>query len=158
MMNHLPALAICTAALACAATPVFAADTITVPQEFALQRVIEVDVTPMGLVIDLGAPVKSVNLSHLSDVVFVGLDGVLCDAKAECTEATRPTKLLLRRIPPITFKHQLPSSDGTRMLFVDTDSGLYRFQIKPSSATAPYTEVEIQSGFPASARQFPLTR
>lgn len=137
-------------------------DTIPVPQNYALERVIEVDVTPMGLVLDLGAPVKSATLSHMSDVVFVGLDGVLCDAKAECSEATRPTQLLLKQIPPISFKHQLPSSDGTRMFFVNTDSGLYRFQLKPSpkpsTAKAPYTKVEIQSGIPASTRQFPLTR
>lgn len=157
-MKYLTQIATCTAVFALTAAPVLAEDTIKVPHAFALERVIEVNVTPKGLVLDLGAPVKSANLSHMSDVVFVGLDGVLCDAKAECTESTRPTMLLLRRIPAIPFKHQMPSADGTRMLFVLTDSGLYRFQIKPSSANAPYTEVEIQSGFPASTRQFPLIR
>ncbi len=55
-----------------------AKDTLTVPQEFALQRVIKVDVTLMGLVLDMGSPISSVNLSHLNDVIFTGMDGVLC--------------------------------------------------------------------------------
>lgn len=127
-----------------------AGDTITVPQEFARQRVVEVEVTQMGLVLDLGGPITSVNLSHMSDVVFTGLDGVLCDAKAECSEAQPPTKLLLRRIPAIKFKQQLPSPDGTRLLFVSTASGVYRFGIKPKTTAPDYTLVVIQSGFPST--------
>ena len=147
------------------ATPAMAQesrDTILVPQKYALEREIEVDVTPNGLVLNLGAPVRSANLSHMNNVVFVGLDGVLCDSKTECSEAPRPTMLLLRQIPPIAFKDQLPSSDGTRMFFVNTDSGLYRFRLKPSAkpskVKAPYTEVKIQPDYPASPSQFPFTR
>ncbi len=148
-------IAACAASIACmAAAPAMAADTLNVPQEFALQREVKVDVTPMGLVLDLGSPIDSVNLSHMSNVVFTGMNGVLCDAKAQCPDAPRPTKLLVRKIPPIKFKDQLPSTDGTRMLFVSTKSGLYRFRLKPLNTSPNYTEVliksEFPSGFPAS--------
>lgn len=136
------------------APPAVAVDTITIPQEFAQQRVVNVKVTQMGLVLDLGSPVKSVNLSHLSDVVFIGLDGVLCDTRAECSESQPPTKLLLRRIPPIQFKQQLASPDGSRMLFVSTGSGLYRFRIHTESTPPDYTLVIIQSDDPASLPGF----
>ncbi len=134
-----------------------AADTLNVPQAFALQRVIKVDVTQLGLVLDVGSPIDSVNLSHLSNVVFTGLDGVLCDAKTACPDAPRPTKLLVRKIPPIQFKDQLPSTDGTRMLFVSTKAGVYRFRLKPLSGSPDYTQVLIQSEFPAGFAA-PITR
>jgi len=153
-------LAACTVSLAClSVTPAMAKDTLTVPQEFALQRVIKVDVTPMGLVLDMGSPISSVNLSHLNDVIFTGMDGVLCDAKTtECPDSSRPTKLLVRRIPPIQFKDQLPSKDGTRMLFVSTESGLYRFRLKPISESPDYTKVEIQPEFSTSVFPNPISR
>lgn len=158
-MKFFPQLAACSVSLACiSAAPAIAGDTITVPQDFALQRVIKVDVTQMGLVLDLGSPISSVNLSHMNDVIFTGMDGALCDAKTECPDSPRPTKLLIRKIPPIKFKDQLPSSDGTRMLFVSTESGLYRFWIKPVSASPDYTQVSIQSEFPSTGFPAPITR
>ncbi len=152
-------IAACAASIACvSAAPAMAADTLNVPQAFALQRVIKVDVTQLGLVLDLGSPIDSVNLSHMNNVVFTGLDGVLCDAKTtECPDAPRPTKLLVRKIPPIKFKDQLPSSDGTRMLFVSTKQGVYRFRLKPVSGSPTYTKVLIQSEFPAGFPA-PITR
>jgi len=150
MMKIPPTIAACAASIAClSVAPAMAAETLKVPQEFALQREIKVDVTQMGVVLDLGSPIDSVNLSHMSNVVFTGLDGVLCDAKAECPDAPRPTKLLLRKIPPIKFKDQLPSTDGTRMLFVATKAGVYRFRLKPLNASPKYTQVLIQSEFPS---------
>lgn len=127
------------------AAPAIARDAIQVPQDYALKQEVEIEVTPIGLVLDIHSPITSAYLSHMSDVVFIGLDGVLCDPKAECPEdAPQPTTLLLRRIPPITFRNQLPSADGKRMLFITTKEGLhYRFRIKP--ATSPdYTLIEIQ--------------
>jgi hypothetical protein len=107
----------------------------------------------------MGSPISSVNLSHMSDVVFTGMNGVLCDAKTtECPDSPRPTKLLVRKIPPIKFKDQLPSKDGTRMLFVSTESGLYRFQLKPISASPDYTQVLIEQEFPSSEFPNPITR
>lgn len=130
-------------------TPAIADDTVEVPQSYALKRVIEVEVTPMGLVLNLNSPVTSANLSHMSDVVFTGLDGVLCVSTTQCTDAQAPTTLLLRRIPPLKFKNQLPSTDGTRMLFITTKEGLYRFRIKPD--TSPdYTLIEVHHDAPAS--------
>lgn len=125
-------------------------DTVQVPADYARQRVIKLDVTQMGLVLDLGSPITSVNLSHMSNIVFTGLDGALCDATAACPDTQAPTKLLLRHIQPIGFKGQLPSTDGTRMLFVSTQAGVYRFQLKPVSKTPAYTLVQIGSGFPAA--------
>jgi len=127
-----------------------ASETVQVPVEYARQRVVKLDVTQMGLVLDLGSPITSVNLSHMNNIVFTGLDGALCDATTACSDASPPTKLLLRHIQPIGFKGQLPSTDGTRMLFVSTQAGVYRFQLKPTSKTPAYTLVQIGSGFPAA--------
>lgn len=124
--------------------PVLANDTVIVPQNFARSRVVKLEVTPMGLVLNVGTPIRSVNLSHLKDIVFVGLDGALCDAQTDCPQdAQAPTQLLLRKIPPIPFKNQQPSPSGEAMLFVMTNQGLYRFQLKPVNKTPNYTEVEI---------------
>jgi len=125
-------------------------ETVQVPVDYARQRVVKLDVTQMGLVLDLGSPITSVNLSHMNNIVFTGLDGALCDATSACPDTQAPTKLLLRHIQPIGFKGQLPSTDGTRMLFVSTQSGVYRFQLKPVSKTPAYTLVQIGSGFPAA--------
>lgn len=127
------------------AAPAIARDAVPVPQDYALKNEIEIEVTPIGLVLDINSSITSAHLSHMSDVVFIGLDGVLCDPKAECPEdAPLPTTLLLRKIPPITFKNQLPSADGTRMLYITTKEGLhYRFRIKPDTSPE-YTLIEIQ--------------
>jgi len=155
-MKPLSTLALTIAGTGFFLTPAFANDTITVPQDFARVRVVKLDVTPMGLVLDLNSPINSVNLSHLRDIVFVGLDGALCDAQTDCPQdAQPPTQLLLRKIPPIPFKNQQPSPSGEAMLFVMTNQGLYRFQLKPVNKTPSYTEVEIapdrqNSTFPGS--------
>lgn len=133
-------------------------DTVIIPQDFALKRVVDLEVTQMGLVLDLGSPITSVNLSHMSNVVFTGLDGALCDHTANCPDTNPPTTLLLRRIPPIQFKNALPSPDGTRMLFVSTSSGLYRFRLKPVTGNPKHTSVQIQPAFPASAFPNAITR
>lgn len=150
-MKLLPsALAACAVSAMCLVpSSAVANETVQVPADYARQRVIKLDVTQMGLVLDLGSPITSVNLSHMSNLVFTGLDGALCDATAACPDTQAPTKLLLRHIQPISFKGQLPSTDGTRMLFVSTQAGVYRFQLKPVSKTPAYTLVQIGSGFPA---------
>lgn len=152
-MRLLPsALAAVAVSLSFASPPsAQASDTIQVPQNYAKERVVKIDVTQMGLVLDLGSPISSVDLSHMSDVIFRGLDGALCDKSAECPDTPPPTKLFLRRIPPIKFKHVLPSPDGTRMLFVNTSAGLYRFQIKPVTGAPKYTSVKVQPDFPTTA-------
>lgn len=122
-------------------------DTYTVPQDFALQRVVELNVTPMGVVLDLGSSISAVNISHMRDIVFTGLDGALCSVEVDCS-ATQPTALLLRKIPPIDFDDREPSPDGTAMLFVNTDSGLYRFQLTPVSSQPDYTKVQIEPSPP----------
>ena len=130
-----------------APSTVLANETITVDQNFARERVVKLDVTPMGLVLDFGnSPISAVDLSHLREIIFRGMDGALCSAQAECPEGPRPTKLLLRKIPPIEFENEDPSPDRMAMLFVTTASGIYRFQLKPVEAQPQYTKINIETG------------
>ena len=124
---------------------VLAKETIKVDREFGLERVIKIDVTPSGIALDLGAQVNSVKLTQLGDISVVGIDGEIClvRTRTECNAESLPTKLLLQKISTIDFKDQLPTIDGTTMLFVNTTSGLYRFEITPDDNKPEYTEVEI---------------
>ncbi len=119
-------------------------DTIEVDSTFAKKRVLEVKVTPMGLVVDVGQAISSVNLSHKRNFVFSGMDGMLCQSTARCPQnASPPTKLLLRRIKPINFKHETQTPNGKAMLFVTTRGGqVYRLELEPASGTPPYTKVK----------------
>ena len=125
-------------------TKVIKAETLKVDREFALEREIEVDVTQMGIVIDFGSTISSVNLSHMGQIVFQGFDGVLCKIPSQCPADSAPTMLLVRKIPDIEFKTQLPSVDGISMLFVNTASGVYRLEFTPVSKKPRYTKVEIK--------------
>lgn len=120
------------------------AETLKVDREFALWREIKVDVTQIGIVIDFGSTISSVNLSHMGQIVFQGFDGILCKIPSQCPTDSAPTMLLVRKIPDIEFKTQLPSVDGTSMLFVNTASGVYRLEFKPVSKKPRYTKVEIK--------------
>ncbi len=120
------------------------AETLKVDREFAKERLIKVDVTQMGIVIDFGSTISSVNLSHMGQIVFQGFDGVLCKTPSQCPANSAPTMLLVRKIPTIEFTTQLPSVDGTSMLFVNTDSGVYRIEFNPVSKKPKYTLVEIK--------------
>ena len=126
-------------------TKIVKAETLKVDREFALAREIEVDVTQMGIVIDFNSTISSVNLSHMGQIVFQGFDGVLCKIPSQCPANSAPTMLLVRKIPDIEFKTQLPSVDGTAMLFVNTDSGVYRLEFNPVSKKPKYTMVEIKN-------------
>ncbi|MGB5633854.1 MAG: hypothetical protein WBM86_13900 [Waterburya sp.] len=120
------------------------AETLKVDRKFALLREIVVDVTQIGIVVDFGSTISSVNLSHMGQIIFQGFDGVLCKIPSQCPANSAPTMLLVRKIPDIEFKTQLPSVDGTAMLFVNTDSGVYRLEFKPVSKKPKYTKVEIK--------------
>ena len=120
------------------------AETLKVDRKFALEREIVVDVTQIGIVVDFGSTISSVNLSHMGQIIFQGFDGVLCKIPSQCPADSAPTMLLVRKIPDIEFKTQLPSVDGTAMLFVNTDSGVYRLEFKPVSKKPKYTKVEIK--------------
>ncbi|WP_052056101.1 hypothetical protein [Myxosarcina sp. GI1] len=120
-----------------------ASETIAVDREFALKREIEIDVTPSGIVLQFNSPINAVNLSHLGEIVFQGVDGELCELSTSCTAETAPTMLLLKKIPKIDFPDLEPTTDGTAMLYVDTASGLYRFELTPKSQKPEYTKVEI---------------
>ena len=140
-----------------ASPPALAKETITIDQKFARERVIKVEVTPMGLVLDFGnSSISSVDISHMKEIIFRGLDGVLCNPQADCSEGPPPTKLLLRKIKPIDFKDQEPSPDGTYMLFVLTDSGIYRFLLMPMSTLPKYTKIEIEADFSNSVLPSPI--
>lgn len=119
------------------------AETLKVDRSFALERQIKVDVTQIGIIIDFNSVVSSVNLSHLGQIVFQGFDGVLCKMPSQCPKDSAPTMLIVRKIPDIEFKTQLPSVDGTAMLFVNTDTGVYRLEFNPVSKKPKYTKVEI---------------
>ncbi len=121
-----------------------AGDIIKIDRLNAQSRTIQLDVTPMGLAIDLGSPISAVNISHKSQLVFSGMDGVLCPSKANCGEQNPPTILFVRKIPTIDFKDEEAMPNGTSLLFVDTESGMYRFEFKPVNKTPQYTKVEIQ--------------
>lgn len=125
-------------------TPVLANDIVKVDPTFARTRTLEVKVTPMGLVVDFNRAIASVNLSHKRNFVFSGMDGALCQSTARCPQdVSPPTKLLLKRIKPINFKHETATPEGKAMLFVTTQDGqVYRLELEPSQGTPPYTQVE----------------
>ncbi len=124
--------------------PAVANDIVRVDPTFARTRTLEVKVTPMGLVVDFKKAISSVNLSHKRNFVFSGMDGMLCQSTARCPQdAPPPTKLLVKRIKPINFKHETPTDNGKAMLFVTTRDGLvYRLELEPSQGSPPYTQVE----------------
>ena len=124
--------------------PAMANDIVKVDPNFARTRTLEVKVTPMGLVVDFNRAIASVNLSHKRNFVFSGMDGMLCQSTARCPEnASPPTKLLLKRIKPIDFKHETVTPQGKAMLFVTTRDGqVYRLQLEPMMGVPPYTQVE----------------
>ena len=125
-------------------TKVIKAETLKVDRKFALEREIVVDVTQIGIVVDFGSTISSVNLSHMGQIIFQGFDGVLCKIPSQCPANSAPTMLIVRKIPDIEFKTQLPSVDGTAMLFLNTDSGVYRLEFNPVSKKPRYTKVEIR--------------
>ncbi|ACB54368.1 hypothetical protein cce_5022 [Crocosphaera subtropica ATCC 51142] len=133
-----------TTTLSFLAMPVMANDIVNVDPNFARTRTLEVKVTPMGLVVDFNRAIASVNLSHQRNFVFSGMDGALCQSTARCPQdASPPTKLLLKRIKPINFKHETATPKGKAMLFVTTRDGqVYRLELEPSQGTPPYTQVE----------------
>ncbi|GFE72159.1 hypothetical protein [Chroococcus sp. FPU101] len=137
-------LLIGTGLLFALATPAFADDTLTIPVDFALARVIKLDVTQSGVAIALDAPIQSIKLTHMRDITFSTLDGVLCETPANCPEGNAPTLLLVQKTKPIPFKDQLPTPNGTTMLYVNTSRGLYRFQLRPVSKKPDYTKVEFK--------------
>lgn len=123
---------------------VLAKETLKVDREFALARKIIIDVTPSGMVLDFDSEIGSVDLSHLGQIIFRGINGKLCPVETNCsTESAPPTMLLLRKIPSIDFPDQQPNADGTAMLFVNTTDGLYRFELIPTNKKPEYTKVEI---------------
>ena len=121
-----------------------ASDIIKLDRHNALERTTQLDVTPIGLVIDFGTPISSTIISHKSNIVFSGVDGVLCIAKANCADENPPTILFVRKTPRIDFKDEEAMPNGTSLLYVDTESGMYRFELKPVSKTPQYTKVEIE--------------
>ncbi len=143
-MKLVSVLIACTISL-CGVSPLaVAGDIIKIDRSLAKEKTIQLEVTPMGLAIDLGSPISAVNISHKSQIVFSGLDGVLCLSKANCGEQNPPTILFVRKIPKIDFKDEEAMANGTSMLFVDTESGMYRFEFKPVNKEPQYTKVEIQ--------------
>ena len=118
-------------------------DIIKIDRRNALERTTKLEVTPQGIVIDFGSPVSSVIISHRSKVVFTGVDGALCLSKASCSQENPPTMLFVRKIPKIEFKDEEAMANGTSLLYVDTASGMYRFEFKPVSKNPTYTKVEI---------------
>ena len=142
-MKILPILTACTISL-CISPLAVAGDIIKIDRSLAQSKTIQLEVTPMGLAIDLGSPISAVNISHKSQIVFSGMDGVLCLSKANCGEQNPPTILFVRKIPKIDFKDEEAMANGTSLLFVDTESGMYRFEFKPVNKTPQYTKVEIQ--------------
>ena len=119
-------------------------ETLKVDRDFAITREIEIDVASNGLAIDFGSTVSAVNLYPTEEIGILGLDGVLCQNRKNCPEESAPTILILRKIPTIDFPEQESNPDGTVMLFVQTDSGLYRFEINPINREPKYTKVEIR--------------
>ena len=140
-LKILAALTITSTAL----TPTaIARDLIRIDRLNAQERVVELDVTPMGIAIDFGSPISSVVLSHKSNIVYRGMDGALCRRDSQCG-GSAPTILFVRKIPKIDFKDEEPVSGGYSLLYVDTASGMYRFKFKPVNKNPEYTKVEIEN-------------
>ena len=132
-------------------------DTINIGYDWAINRVTELDVTSKGVVINFGnSPISAVDLIHLREITFRGMDGVLCPPQAECSDGSPPTKLLLKKIPPIPFENEKPSPDGTTMLYVSTASGIYRFRLRPVEKENSYTQVNIETAPKTALPGLPL--
>lgn len=120
-----------------------ARDLIRIDRLNAQEQVVELDVTPLGLVIDFGSQISSVKLTHKTNIFYQGMDGALCQGSSNCSGSV-PTILFVQKIPEIEFKDEEPVSGGYSLLYVDTASGLYRFKFKPVNKNPEYTKVEIQ--------------
>lgn len=117
-------------------------DTLKCNQSNALRKAVDLDVTPMGLVIDFGSQISSVSISHKSHIVYSGFDGALCARNSQCNEPP-PTKLNVRKIPEIKEMDEESMPQNRSLLSVDTESGLYQFKFKPVTGNPQYTKVEI---------------
>lgn len=126
-------------------TEVEANETLEVDREFALQRHIEVKVTPSGVVLDIGSAVTSVKLPHLKNITVSGFNGCLGTAYNPCSEnAVPPTKLFLQKNAPIDFPEQIENPGGITMLYVNTDENFtYRYRLIPTNDNPEHTLIEI---------------
>lgn len=119
-------------------------DILRISGESGREKTIELEVTPQGVTLDLRSQINSVNISHKSNIVFSPVDGALCSIPVDCKEQPPPTMLYLRKIPTIDFTDEEPMGDGTSLIFVYTESGIYRFKIKPINKNPEQTLVEIE--------------
>lgn len=120
-------------------------DSLVYDVSYANRHEIHINVTPSGLVINPNSKIISVNLTHKDQLALSGVDGQICIEGRECDLALpSPTKLFVRKIPPIKFEDQEPSVDGTSLLYLTTSSGnVYRFRIKPDNGKSKYTLVSV---------------
>ncbi len=123
-----------------------ASDIIRIDQLNAQERLVELDVTPSGLIIDFGSQISSLKLTHKSNISYHGMDGVLCQGSNNNNcDGRIPTILFLEKIPRINFKDEEPLPGNYSFLYVDTASGMYRFKLKPVTKNPEYTKVEIEN-------------
>lgn len=127
------------------AQKVEANETLVVDRKFALERHIDVKVTPSGVVLDVGAEVTSVKLPHLKNITVSGFNGCLGTAYNPCPEnAVPPTKLFLQKNTPIDFPEQIENPGGETMLYVNTNENFtYRYRLIPTNDKPEHTLIEI---------------
>ena len=152
-MKLLSILTSCAILSLCVSPIAKAGDIIRLDRSSALESATKLEVTPQGLVIDFGVLIGSTIISHKSNIVYSGVDGVLCTSKANCEDENPPTILFVRKIPQVDFKDEEAMPNGTSMLYVDTEVGMYRFEFNPSSSIPKYTKVEIQEEIPLLSEQ-----
>lgn len=116
-----------------------------VDRDFAIHRHIEIEVTPSGVVLDIGSVVTSVRLPHQKDITVSGFNGCLGTVYNPCEEdAIPPTKLYLQKNEPIEFPEQIENPGGITMLYVNTEENLtYRYTLIPTNNKPKVTLVEI---------------
>ena len=122
-----------------------AGETLVVDRDFALERHIDVEVTPSGVVLDIGSAVTSVKLPHLKNINVNGFDGCLGTPYNPCgEEVPPPTKLFLQKNTPIDFPEQIDNPGGVTILYVNTaENFTYRYRLTPTNGKPKHTLVEI---------------
>jgi hypothetical protein len=116
---------------------------------------VKIPVTSQGVAVTIpGEEISFIQLSHLSNITCTTDNGNMCAG------SSTSANILYLRTTNIYFQSQLPSPDGSTMLFIKTNgatcSSICQLQLVPSSSVPPFTVLEIGGVDPLPLARPPL--
>jgi hypothetical protein len=116
---------------------------------------VKIPVTSQGVAVTIpGEEISFIQLSHLSNITCTTDNGNMCAG------SSTSANILYLRTTNIYFQSQLPSPDGSTMLFIKTNgatcSSICQLQLVPSSSVPPFTVLEIGGVEPLPLARPPL--